>query len=153
FGLYAERQATVVTVTCGNAGDMNYAANVSDPAEHYRLKGYLRAVDSVTVPWLGHIPPSRTYNLGYFDARLEEMHHAPDTAIAEMYGANTDVGPYRSANIGTLLPKTARANTWHHLVDDLVTVLRKVNPAIVVMPDPRMDSHSDHEYTAVAVAE
>ncbi len=50
FGLYAGRNATIVTVTSGNAGDFNYRANVSDPAEHYRLKGYLRAVDSVTVP-------------------------------------------------------------------------------------------------------
>ena len=57
FGLYADRQASVVTVTAGNAGDMNYRASVSDPAEHYSLKGYLRAVDSVTIPWQGNIPP------------------------------------------------------------------------------------------------
>ena len=50
FGLYADHNATIVTVTSGNAGDMNYRTSVSDPAEHYLLKGYLRAVDSVTVP-------------------------------------------------------------------------------------------------------
>ena len=71
FGLYADRQASVVTVTAGNAGDMNYRASVSDPAEHYALKGYLRAVDSVTVPWQGNIPPERTANLGYFDGRVD----------------------------------------------------------------------------------
>jgi hypothetical protein len=38
-------------------------------------------------------------------------------------------------------------------VEDIVTVLRKVNPAIIVMPDPRLDSHLDHEYGAVAVAQ
>ncbi|MHB8723396.1 MAG: PIG-L family deacetylase, partial [Steroidobacteraceae bacterium] len=73
FGLYADRQASVVTVTAGNAGDMNYRASVSDPAEHYSLKGYLRAVDSVTIPWQGNIPPERTANLGYFDGQLEAM--------------------------------------------------------------------------------
>ena len=78
FGLYADRQASVVTVTAGNAGDMNYRASVSDPAEHYALKGYLRAVDSVTVPWQGNIPPERTANLGYFDGRLDAMYLAPE---------------------------------------------------------------------------
>jgi hypothetical protein len=38
-------------------------------------------------------------------------------------------------------------------VEDLVEVLRKVNPGIVVMPDPRLDSHPDHEFTAVALGQ
>jgi hypothetical protein len=37
------------------------------------------------------------------------------------------------------------------LVEDLVEVLRKVNPGIVVMPDPRLDAHPDHEFTSVAL--
>jgi LmbE family N-acetylglucosaminyl deacetylase len=151
FGLYADRRASVVTVTAGNAGDMNYRANVSDPAEHYALKGYLRAVDSVTIPWQGHIPPQRTANLGYFDGRLDAMYLAPKQAIAEVYSANTDVAPYRRANLSTLVSSAARSNSWQHLVEDLVQVLRKVNPGIVVMPDPRLDTHPDHEFTSVAV--
>lgn len=153
FGLYADRAATIVTVTAGNAGDMNYRAEVSDPAGHYRWKGYLRAVDSVTVPWQGNIPPERTYNLGYFDGRLDAMYDAPDRVIPEVYGPNEDVAVYRRANLGTLLPKSSRGNSWRHLVEDLATVLRKVNPAIIVMPDPRIDSHADHEFATVALAQ
>jgi LmbE family N-acetylglucosaminyl deacetylase len=151
FGLYADRQASVVTVTAGNAGDMNYSANINDPAEHYALKGYLRAVDSVTVPWQGNIPPERTANLGYFDGRLDAMYLAPAQAIPEVYSANTDVAPYRRANLSTLVSGGSRSNTWQHLVDDLVEVLRKVNPGIVVMPDPRLDTHLDHEFASVAI--
>ncbi len=151
FGLYADRQASVVTVTAGNAGDMNYRASVSDPAEHYALKGYLRAVDSVTIPWLGNIPPERTANLGYFDGRLDEMYLAPQQTVAELYGPNTDVARYRRANLSTLVSSAARSNSWQHLVEDLVEVLRKVNPGIVVMPDPRLDTHLDHEFTSVAL--
>jgi LmbE family N-acetylglucosaminyl deacetylase len=151
FGLYADRQASVVTVTAGNGGDMNYRANVSDPAEHYALKGYLRAVDSVTVPWQGHIPPERTANLGYFDERLDAMYAAPTDAIAEAYGPNTDVALYRRANLSNLVSGAARSNSWQHLVEDLVEVLRKVNPQIVVMPDPRLDTHTDHEFASVAL--
>jgi LmbE family N-acetylglucosaminyl deacetylase len=153
FGLYAGRNATIVTVTSGNAGDFNYRAAVSDPAEHYLLKGYLRAVDSVTVPWQGEIPPDRCFNLGYFDARLATMRQTPDQAVPEMYGPNQDVLPYRRANIGKLLPVASRTNTWNHLVDDLADVFRKVKPAIIVMPHPWLDNHLDHEYTSVAAIE
>ncbi|MGH9331893.1 MAG: PIG-L family deacetylase, partial [Vicinamibacterales bacterium] len=151
FGLYAGRNATIVTVTSGNAGDANYKDNVSDPAEHYQLKGYLRAVDSVTVPWQGGIPPERAYNLGYFDARLKTMRERPDAAVPEMYGPNHDVAPYRRANVSRLLPNGSRPATWVHLVEDIVQVLRKTKPDIVVMPHPLLDTHGDHQYTAVAV--
>lgn len=153
FGLYAGRNATIVTITSGNAGDFNYRAQVSDPAEHYLLKGYLRAVDSVTVPWQGEIPPERCFNLGYFDAQLQAMRQKPDEPVSEMYGPNQDVLPYRKANIGRLLPVASRTATWRHLVEDLVEVLRKVKPAIVVMPHPELDDHSDHQYAAVAASE
>jgi LmbE family N-acetylglucosaminyl deacetylase len=153
FGLYADRQSSVVTVTAGNAGDMNYRANVSDPAEHYSLKGYLRAVDSVTVPWQGNIPPERTANLGYFDGQLDAMYLAPRQIFPEVYGANTDVALYRRVNLSKLVSSAARSNTWQHLVEDLTEVLRKVNPGIVVMPDPRLDTHPDHEFTSVALVQ
>jgi LmbE family N-acetylglucosaminyl deacetylase len=153
FGLYADRASTIVTVTAGNAGDMNYRAEISDPADQYRMKGYLRAVDSVTVPWQGGVPPARTFNLGYFDARLDAMYDAPDRVFSELYGPNEDVAVYRRANLGVLLPTSSRTNSWRHLVEDLTTVLKKVNPAIIVMPDPRIDGHADHEFATVAVAQ
>jgi hypothetical protein len=132
---------------------MNYRASVSDPAEHYALKGYLRAVDSVTIPWQGNIPPERTANLGYFDGRLDAMYLAPNQTLPEVYSANTDVALYRRANLSKLVSSAARSNSWQHLVEDLVEVLRKVNPGIVVMPDPRLDTHPDHEFTSVALGQ
>lgn len=154
FGLYSSSpRATVVTVTSGNAGDANYAAYFQDEAAQYLFKGYLRAVDSVTVPWQGGVPPERCYNLGYFDARLAGMHAQPHTVLAEVYGPNDDVAPYRRANIGRLLPHGPRKNSWANLVDDLVTVLRKVQPEIVVPPHPWLDSHPDHQYVTVALVE
>ena len=153
FGLYAGRNATIVTVTSGNAGDANYATEFPDPAQQYLFKGFLRAVDSVTVPWQGGIPPDRTYNLGYFDARLRTMREKPGETVAEMYGPNQDVAVYRRANIGQLLPRGTRANAWPNLVEDLATVLKKVDPQIVVAPHPYLDYHADHRYATVALAE
>ena len=153
FGLYAGRNATIVTVTSGNAGDSNYQADFPDPAQQYLFKGYLRAVDSVTVPWQGGIPPERCFNLGYFDARLRTMHGTPAQAVAELYGPNQDVSVYRRANIGRLLSIGPRTNSWAHLVEDLVAVLNKVKPEVVVTPHPFLDYHADHEYVTVALAE
>jgi LmbE family N-acetylglucosaminyl deacetylase len=153
FGLYAGRNATIVTITSGNAGDANYLDRFPDPAEHYRFKGYLRTVDSVTVPWQGGIPPERCFNLGYFDARLATMHGKPKEVVPEMYGPNTDISVYRRANIGRLLDRGPRPSTWANLVDDLATLLRKVKPEIVVMPYPQLDTHLDHQFTTVAAVE
>ena len=153
FGLYAGTNATIVTVTSGNAGDANYKDNFPDPAEHYLFKGYIRAVDSVTIPWQGGIPPERCYNLGYFDARLATMHAKPNEVVPEMYGPNDDVAPYRRANVSQLIPNGSRKNRWSFLVEDLVAVLKKVKPGIVVMPYPQLDTHADHEFVSVAAVE
>lgn len=153
FGLYAGRNATIVTVTSGNAGDANYQDHFSDPAEQYLFKGYLRAVDSVTVPWQGGIPPERCHNLGYFDARLRQMREKPEQPVSEMYGPNQDVSVYRRANIAPLFRTGPRANTWSNLVSDLERVLREVKPAVVVTAFPQLDSHADHQFASVALAE
>jgi hypothetical protein len=107
----------------------------------------------VTIPWQGNIPPERTANLGYFDGQLDAMYLAPKQTFPEVYSANTDVALYRRANLSKLVSRAARTNTWQHLVEDLVEVLRKVNPGIVVMPDPRLDTHPDHELTSVALVQ
>lgn len=154
FGLWANRpRATVVTVTSGNAGPLNYEAVVADRVEHYRLKGRLRVIDSITVPWIGGIPPERAFNMGYFDAQLAEMHDNPATVVPEMYGPNTDIGIYLQDNLGSLLPKRSRLSTWRNLVDDLERVIRRVKPAVIVAPHPQLDSHRDHQFTTVALAE
>jgi LmbE family N-acetylglucosaminyl deacetylase len=153
FGVYAYRKSTVVTITTGNAGPRNYEAVFDDLAEMYHFKGRIRLIDSITVPWLGGIPPDRAFNLGYFDARLAEMYGKPAAVIPEMYSPNTDIGVYLKYNIGSLLPKRPRASTWTNLVDDLATVLKKVNPAVIVAPHPHLDSHADHQFATVALVE
>ena len=155
FGLYAHRNATVVTVTAGNAGSNTYEAVFGDgeiPAA-YAFKGRVRAIDSVTVPWYGGIPPERTYNLGYFDARLAEMFDRRGETVPERYGPNTDVGVYRQMNIGSLLPNESRASTWEHLVEDMERLLDEVEPDVIAAPHPQLDSHLDHQFTTVALAE
>lgn len=42
---------------------------------------------------------------------------------------------------------------WTNLVDDLDKVLRKVRPAVIVALHPDLDSHRDHQFTTVALAQ
>ena len=153
FGVYANRRASVVTVTSGNAGVPTYESVFDDLADLYLFKGRIRVIDSITVPWQGGIPPDRTFNMGYFDARLAEMYDKREQIIPEMYRKNTDIVVYRRENIGSMLPKRSRESKWENLVEDTVSVLRKVNPDVIVAPHPQLDTHRDHQFTTVALAE
>jgi len=151
FGLYAQENAWVVTVTAGDAGGFAYPAEFSRP--DYAFKGRLRVIDSVTVPLQGGVPPAHCFNLGYFDARVDAMYAHPDVAVAEKYVANHDIFPFRRINPGRLLPVQHRDATWDHLVADLQAVLLRVQPEIIIAPHPFLDAHLDHEFVAVALAE
>ncbi len=153
FGLYANRNASVVTVTAGNAGSPTYEAVFDDPGDLYLFKGRIRVIDSITIPWQGRIPPERTFNMGYFDARLAEMHAKRDAVIPEMYRPNADINVYRRENVGSLLPLRPRESKWGNLVEDTLTLLKKVKPAVIVAPHPQLDTHRDHQYTTVALSE
>jgi LmbE family N-acetylglucosaminyl deacetylase len=153
FGVYARSKSTVVTVTAGNAGAPTYESVFDDPAELYLFKGRIRLIDSITIPWQGGVPPERAFNMGYFDARLAAMYEKRDEVVPEMYRPNSDINVYRKDNIGSLLPMRARESTWSHLVDDTLSVLKKVKPAVIVAPHPQLDTHRDHQYTTVALSE
>ena len=153
FGLYANRNASVVTVTAGNAGAATYEAVFDETADHYLFKGRIRVIDSITVPWQGRIPPERAFNMGYFDARLAEMHDKRDATIPEMYRPNADINVYRRENVGSLLPLRPRDSKWSHLVEDVLAVLKKVKPSVIAAPHPQLDTHRDHQFTAVALSE
>jgi LmbE family N-acetylglucosaminyl deacetylase len=153
FGIYASSRATVVTVTAGNAGAPTYESVFDDPAELYLFKGRIRLIDSITIPWQGGVPPERAFNMGYFDARLAAMYEKRDEVVPEMYRPNSDINVYRKDNIGSLLPMRPRESKWSHLVDDTLSLLKKVKPAVIVAPHPQLDTHRDHQYTTVALSE
>lgn len=155
FALYATTRSTVATVTAGNAGSATYESVFSDnqTAEQYHFKGRIRVIDSITIPWQGGVPPERSLNLGYFDARLGTMFETPDAVVPEMYGPNTDIGQYLQYNFSPLVKKGSRQSTWRNLVADIEGLLRRVNPAVIAAPHPQLDSHRDHQFTTVALVE
>ena len=147
FGLYANRNASVVTVTAGNAGAPTYEAVFDDPADQYLFKGRIRLIDSITIPWQGRIPPERAFNMGYFDARLAEMHDKRDAVVPEMYRPNTDINVYRQRKHRLAAAAAPARVELGQSRRRQLTLLKKVKPSVIVAPHPQLDTHRDHQFT------
>ena len=148
FGLYANRNASVVTVTAGQRRRADLRGGVRRSGGSLPLQGtHPRHRQHHRFRGRGRIPPERAFNMGYFDARLAEMHDKRDAVVPEMYRPNTDINVYRRENIGSLLPLRPRESKWGNLVDDMLALLKKVKPAVIVAPHPQLDTHRDHQFT------
>jgi LmbE family N-acetylglucosaminyl deacetylase len=155
FGLYSCAEATVVTVSAGDyVKREDYRHLVDEAEEQRRLRGEVRAWDSVAVPRWGGVPPERALNLGYFNGTLEAMHSQPETPVPEPLSGSTDIARFRRWNSGTLLAGAPGPRpVWRNLVAELGLLLGAVEPAIVVAPHPQLDVSPDHRYTALALLE
>ena len=153
FGLYRQTGADVVTVTAGDAGGENFGTLFTDKGEHYRVKGWIRTWDSITVPFYGGIPPGRARNLGYYDATLRQMKTAPATPVLPLLAKLDDPAFYRRCNVDPELRQRAFQATWDNLVSDLLRELERVKPTLVAAPHPLLDAHADHQYTTIALIE
>jgi len=153
FGLYSHADSFILTITAGDAGTPRYDRFYSDSASQSLAKGKLRAWDSITVPMLGGVPPSRTVNLGYFDGTLAAMFSDPQKECSPLQSSVADMTALRHCGLAALPLKHTQKPAWCNLVADLVCVLRGLRPAIIVTPHPLLDSHPDHQYATVAVCE
>lgn len=151
FGVYCRTRADVVTVTAGDAGGENFKALFAEPAEHYRVKGWIRTWDSISVPFYGGVYPGKARNLGYYDATLRALQAAPAVARPPLVARLDDPGYYRRLNVDEALRERPFTGTWEGLVADLAWELERVKPEIIVAPHPLLDAHPDHQFTTIAL--
>jgi LmbE family N-acetylglucosaminyl deacetylase len=151
FGLYRRTGADVITVTAGDAGGENFKALFPESAEHYRVKGWIRTWDSISVPFYGGVNPGKARNLGYYDGILQQMHTTPAIALPPLIAKLDDPGYYRKLNVDPRLRARPFKGTWEGLVADLVWELKRVRPEIIVAPHPMLDAHPDHQFTTIAL--
>jgi LmbE family N-acetylglucosaminyl deacetylase len=151
FGIYRRTGADVITVTSGDAGGDNFKVLFPDRPEHYRIKGWIRTWDSISVPFYGGVYPGKARNLGYYDALLRRMHAEPKSALPPLIAQLDDPGYYRSLNVDPRLRARPFKGTWEALVADLVWELRRVKPDVIVAPHPMLDNHADHQFTTIAL--
>jgi LmbE family N-acetylglucosaminyl deacetylase len=152
FGLYADRDAYVITLTAGEAGEAGAFARFGALA--YLEKGRTRSWNSVTVPMLGGLPSGRAANLGYFDGTLQTMREHPDASVRSLHAGAEFLDCFGQFHEpGLLQPRRNRRATWSNLVADLEHLLRTIQPEILVAPYPRLDWHPDHKMSTIALVE
>ncbi|WEK31479.1 MAG: PIG-L family deacetylase [Candidatus Pseudomonas phytovorans] len=154
YGLYSQADETwVVTLTAGEIEAEHYQQMGLDKAEAARLKGRLRAWDSIAVPRWAGVPESRCIQLGYFCLQLPAMQAAPGQPAVSREAEMADIRPFRQFNPFPLPADSDGAPTWHNLLADLRALLEMAKPEVLVMPHPQLDPHPDHICAQDAVLE
>jgi len=154
YGLYSDSEnATVVTVTSGDSGKKKYDEVYEDTVEHYRKKGRLRVLDSITVPTLGGVPAENAVNLGYFDGTLTQMFQSKNQLISSVHSGLSDTQYYRRHNFSNLISHLPGTSRWESLVQDLEYLIQTVDPKVIVAPHPFLDRSLDHKITTIALLE
>lgn len=145
FGLYSQAaEVSIVTLTQGEIEAESYRRLGLDAAAAARLKGRLRAWDSLAVPLWGGVAQARCVQLGYYCLQLPAMAAQPDLAFASRESGDADIRRVRGHNPLQLPGDKDGLPSWRNLLADLVAALEHFRPAVVVTPHPELDPHSDH---------
>jgi len=155
FGLYSQKNAYIVTITAGDAGVEYILRNrkYPDDASNAILKGKLRVWDSITTPFWGGVSPLHAVNLGYFNRMLEPMFENRSKDIPHKSIHTTDISVFRRYNISDLIQSKSQTSNWGNLVNDLVYILNKTRPKVIVTPHIYFDNHKDHKFSTIALFE
>ena len=153
YGIYKSSNADVVTVTSGDAGGQNFSRLWGNQGEHYRAKGRIRTLDSLTVPLLAGLRPEAVRNLGYYDATLRRLWQVRPNTVEPPLAVLEDPAYYRSFNFDEELRERQFESSWPALVADLLHELERTAPETIVAPHPMLDRHADHKFAALALFE
>lgn len=154
FGQYSRSPgAAIVTLTQGEIEAENYQRLGLDKAAAARLKGRLRAWDSLAAPLWGGVPQERCVQLGYYCLQLPAMAEQPQTPFGSRESGESDVRSVRRHNPFTLPSDVDGQPTWDNLVADLVAVIEHYRPEVLLTPHPELDPHHDHVASTRALLE
>ena len=154
FGLYSQsHDVHIITVTAGEVEMEQYQHIYEHPEQASRLKGRLRALDSIAVPLWGKVPQENCINLGYFCKRLPDMHKEPNKPIASLTASLTDTRLFREYNKRKLTSDQDGQPTWKNLVQDLKELIDDIQPEVIITPLTDLDKHPDHIYATEALYE
>jgi LmbE family N-acetylglucosaminyl deacetylase len=152
FGLYSgAEQSWIVTITAGEIEAGHYRQMGLEGVEASRLKGSLRAWDSISVPLWGGVPQQRCIQLGYFCLQLPAMQSAPTEAVASREAQLGDTRYFRRFNPFALGSDVDGQPCWNNLLADLHELIERIQPQVIVLPHPRFDPHPDHLCSQQAV--
>ena len=144
YGLYSQaEEAWIVTLTAGEIEADHYQRMGLNPVEAARLKGRLRAWDSIAVPRWAGVPEAHCVQLGYFCLQLPAMQASPGEPLGSREADTTDTRPFRRLN-SLALPGDDGVPSWNNLLADLRALIETARPEVIVLPHPVLDPHPDH---------
>ncbi|MBC3376143.1 PIG-L family deacetylase [Pseudomonas sp. SWRI92] len=145
YGLYSQAdEAWIVTLTAGEIEARHYQRMGLGRADAARLKGRLRAWDSIVVPRWAGVPQEHCVQLGYFCLQLAAMQAAPGQPQGSREADLSDTRLFRQLNPFALPGDADGAPTWNNLLADLRELILKARPEVIVLPHPALDPHPDH---------
>lgn len=154
YGLYSQAdEAWIVTLTAGEIEAQHYQQMGLDEVEAARLKGRLRAWDSIAVPRWAGVPEDHCVQLGYFCLQLAAMQANPSLPVGSREAQMDDTRLFRQLNPFALPGDADGAPTWNNLLADLRELLLRARPEVIVLPHPTLDPHPDHVCAQQAVLE
>jgi LmbE family N-acetylglucosaminyl deacetylase len=149
FGLYSEHQSFIATITAGNYVDGLYAHLYDSGKRQDELRGEMRTWDSITVPLLGGVAPARVVNLGFSTGSLKQLFETDELDRPP----NELDARFRHGAVAELLGESSARRNWAGLVADLSTLIKTIEPDIIVAPHPSLDAALDHQLTTIALVE
>ncbi|MDR0379816.1 MAG: PIG-L family deacetylase [Candidatus Accumulibacter sp.] len=154
FGLYSQaKEVWIATLTAGEIEAEHYRRMGLSTVEAARLKGRLRAWDSIAVPLWAGVPAERAIQLGYFCLRLPIMREAPAEAVPSCEADLCDTRFFRVFNRVRLRSDRDGIPSWNNLLADLREIIQIARPEVIVLPHPSFDPHPDHVAAGEAVRE
>lgn len=154
FGLYSQFENThMITISASESGRKMYDELGLDTQQQALLKGRTRTMNSLSVPTLGGVNGTKCLNYGYFGSTLKMMFENQNEIVTSKVKILNDMYVFRKMNIADTLLNPQYSASWNSLVNDLKYSLEKIQPEIIVLPYPRIDTHNDHKYTTYAVFE
>jgi LmbE family N-acetylglucosaminyl deacetylase len=154
FGLYGRSNSAIVTLCAGNEGAHMYRRSRGEQLGPADLPAAVRVRESISVPFLAGVHPSRCANLCYADNSLAELYAARNSAVADSSLRLPEAQQLRAMNLASEMFHVSRLpESWAGLIDDLSEIVDSVSPAVIVLPHPLLESHADHCFAAVAAVE
>ncbi|CAG8864090.1 hypothetical protein PS627_00856 [Pseudomonas fluorescens] len=152
FGYYSRcTDVSIVTLTQGEIEADAFRRLGLGQAEAARLKGRLRAWDSLAVPLWGGVKAGQCVQLGYYCLQMTAMAAQPATAFGSRESGESDIRSVRGQNPLSLPGDRDGAPSWNNLVADLVALLEHFQPEVIITPHPELDPHADHVATTQAI--
>ncbi len=144
FGVYADTDSTVVTVTAGDGSDRYRCSRLAALSLSRQAIAKARVLDSISIPRLGGVAPANAVNLCYPDGSLTDMQ------TGRLHDTGLDFEGLRGLSDQALVREGAECS-WGSLVADLIHILGVVKPSVIVTPHPDLETHPDHGAATRAV--